>query len=101
MSGQLTAFLALPGKVPGKGLGVVTDRLDRAAVHGLLAKGQLFRGLRLLEDVGVTSILVAREVCGSRLSAEVAVNALVVTVEDTSHILGIFVGYISHIGDKC
>jgi hypothetical protein len=77
-------------------LSVVSDRLDRTAFHGLLAKSFLFRSLGLLEDVGVTTIFIALEVGGCRLAAKVAIDALVVAVVGARNILGIFVGYISH-----
>jgi len=44
----------------------------------------------------VTSIFVALEVGGSRLAAEVAIDALVVAVVSACDILGILVGYVSH-----
>jgi len=81
-------------------LRVVTDRLDRAAFHGFLTESFLFWSLRLLEDIGVSAVIVAGEVGGSRLAAKVAINALVVAVVGTSDILGIFVGYISHSAER-
>lgn len=44
----------------------------------------------------MASIFVAGKIRGSRLAAEIAIDALVITVVGTGHILGIFVGYISH-----
>ena len=81
-------------------LGVASDCLDRAAFHGFLTESFLFRSLGLLEDIGVTTIVVAREVGRSRFATQVAGNALVVAVKGTSDILGIFVGYISHDGGR-
>ena len=48
----------------------------------------------------MSAILVTREISGSCLSAEIAVDALVIAVEGAGYILGIFVGYISHIEEN-
>ena len=50
----------------------------------------------MLEDKGMTTIFVALEVGRSRLTAKVAIDALVVAVVGARNIFGILVGYISH-----
>jgi hypothetical protein len=77
-------------------LPVVADGLDGAAFHGFLAESLLFGILRLLVNVGVTSVIVALEIGRGGLAAEIAVDALVVAVIGAGHIFGILVGYISH-----
>jgi len=88
------------GAAIGQGLGVVADRFDGAAFHGLLAESLLLGSLGLLEDIGVTAILIALEIGRSGLAAEIAVDALVVAVVCACDILGILVGYVSHSVEK-
>jgi len=85
-----------PEDLPRPELSVVTDRLDGATFHGFLTESLLFGSLRLLVDIGVSAVFVTREISGSCLAAEIAVDALVIAVEGTGYILGIFIGYISH-----
>jgi hypothetical protein len=75
---------------------VVADGFDRAAFLGFLAAGFLVGILRLLEDKGVTSVVVAFEIVGSGFAAEIAVNALIVHVKFAACVFGIFVCYVSH-----
>jgi hypothetical protein len=77
-------------------LGVVTDCLNRATFHGFLAKSLLLGSLGLLEDIGMTAVIVTLEIGGSSLAAQVAIDALVIAVVSARNILGILVGYISH-----
>jgi hypothetical protein len=77
-------------------LTVVSDRLDGAAFHGLLAESLLLGSLRLLEDIGVTTVLIPLEIGGCRLAAKITVDALVIAVISAGNVLGILVGYVSH-----
>jgi hypothetical protein len=77
-------------------LAVASDRFDWAAFHCLLAERLLFRGLRLLINVGVTAVVVAGEIGRSSFTAEIAVDALIIYVETSSDVLGILVCYFSH-----
>ena len=100
------AAVHFAGKRPPAGvialsvLGVVADRLDGAALHGLLAESLLLGGLGLLVDIGVTAILVALEVGGCGFAAKIAIDALVVAVVGSCDILGILVGYVGHSDGK-
>jgi uncharacterized protein len=79
-----------------QGLGVVTDRLNRATFHGFLAKSLLLGSLGLLENIGMTAVIVTLEISRSSLAAQVAIDALVIAVVSARNILRILVGYISH-----
>lgn len=54
----------------------------------------------MLEDVGVTTVLVPPEIVRSGLAAQVAVDALVIDVEFARDVLRIFICYISHMNKK-
>src|SRR5215471_12603189 len=75
---------------------VVADGLNRAALHGFLAAGLLFRSGGLLEDDGVATILVALEVVRGSLTAQVAVDALAVHVVLAGGVFWVFVCFVSH-----
>ena len=60
---------------------VVSDGFDRAAFHGLDALGLLLGIFRLLVNVRVAPVVAAGEIGGSRLAAEVAIDALVIDIE--------------------
>ena len=75
---------------------VATDRLDRTAFHGLLAEALFLRRLGLLINKRVSAIVVAFEVGGRSLTAEVAVDTLLIHVKLTGSVLGIFVGGVGH-----
>jgi hypothetical protein len=75
---------------------VVADGFDRASGHGFFAETDFFFVLRLLENVAVTSIVIAGEIGRCGLAAEITVNALVVHVERASGVLGILVCEVCH-----
>jgi len=76
---------------------VAADCLNRATFHCFLAKRLFLRGFRLLVNVGVPAIVVASEVGGRGLAAEVAIDALVIDEEFAGNVLRIFVCDVSHI----
>ena len=71
-------------------------RFDRAAFHRFLAEIFLVRGFWLLENKRMTPIVVSREIRGSRLTAEIAIDALIVNVEFPFYVLWIFVYCVCH-----
>lgn len=75
---------------------VATDGLDRATFHRLFAERFLIRRFRLLVYVGMSAIIVTTEVRGRGLTAKIAVNALVIDVELSLYILGIFICSVGH-----
>jgi len=77
---------------------ILADRLHRAPFHGLAALGEIFGILGLLEDEGVSLVFGTGEIVGSRLAAEVTIDALAVHVELTGHIFHIFIFAVSHTG---
>jgi len=44
----------------------------------------------------VAAVVIALEICGSSLTAKVTVNALIIHVIGTCHVLGVFVCDVSH-----
>ena len=77
-------------------LAVVTDRLDRATLEGLRAKRDILRGCRLLDDKGVTAVVIAAEESRCRLSAQIAVDTLLIDIELTGSVRGPFFSFICH-----
>jgi hypothetical protein len=75
---------------------VITDSLDRAALFGFLASSFLIGACGLLKHVAIAAVLVALEVIRRGLAAQITVNALVVDIILSRHVLRIFVCYISH-----
>ena len=77
-------------------LGIVADRLDRAAVHRLLAQRLLLGSFGLLEDEAVSAVVVALEVRGGGFAAQVAIDALVIDIEFARDIVAVFVCCVCH-----
>jgi hypothetical protein len=76
---------------------VIADRLDRAAFHRFLAKGFFLRAFRLLIDVGMAAVIVALEIGGGSLAAQIAVDALLIDIELSGYVFGVFVCGVGHI----
>jgi hypothetical protein len=66
---------------------VFADGFDGATLHGLAAEIRLLVVFGLFENERMTVVIVAFEVCGSGLAAEIAIDALVVHVEPALHVL--------------
>jgi hypothetical protein len=84
---------------PGDGavlLAVATDGFYRASSQGFVAEGLFLVVLRLFEEVGVAAVVVTGEVGGCGLTAEVAVDALIIYVVSAGGILRVFVFEVSH-----
>src|SRR5512141_1340904 len=75
---------------------VVPDGLDRAGVHGFLALRLLLGSRRLLVDVRVALLFLAREVVRGRDAAHVAVDALGVHVELSGGVVRVAVVLVRH-----
>ena len=75
---------------------IAADGFHRTSFHRLFAERFLVRTLRLLIDVGVTTVIVARKICRRRLSAKIAINALIIHVKLPTHILRILICNVSH-----
>ena len=80
----------------GSAFAVVPDRFDRASFHRLAAEVFFLRRGGLLENVGITPVVAAREVGRSSLTAQIAVDALVIHVELPRHVLWIFIRNVGH-----
>jgi hypothetical protein len=75
---------------------VAADRLDRATFHRLFAKRLFFRRFGLFVNVGVPAIIVATKIRRCRFTAKIAVNALIIDVELSIYIFGIFICGVGH-----
>lgn len=75
---------------------IATNGLHRAAGEGVFAEAALFVRFRLLVEVGVATVIIALEVGGRCLAAEVAVNALVIDIVRAGNVLGVFVCSVCH-----
>ena len=62
--------------IPVKLIAVIANRPSRAAANPLLGTSNLLRGGRLLEDVGDARPVIASDVIGRALAAEIAVRAM-------------------------
>ena len=77
---------------------VVADGFDGAAGEGFFAEGAFFLGFRLFIQVGMATVLIAFEVRGCGLPAEVTVDALVIDVVGSLDVLGVAVVFVGHGG---
>ena len=75
---------------------VAADGFNRATFHGFLALGFFIRSGRLFENVGITAVVVTREIARCRLAAQVAIDALVIDVVFSSDVFRVFVCDVSH-----
>src|SRR6266404_9746797 len=75
---------------------IVADGFDRTSCHGFLAKRLLLRGGRLLKHIGVAAVVAAREISGGGFPAQVAVNALVIAVKLSGHVVRVFIRNVGH-----
>src|SRR5947209_14446637 len=75
---------------------VVSDGFNRATFHRLFAEAFFFRRLRLFVDVRMTAVVVAFEIRRRSFAAQIAVDALLIDVEFTGCVFGIFVGDVGH-----
>jgi hypothetical protein len=75
---------------------VAANGLDWAALHRLFAERFFLGRFGLLVYVGMPTIIVTTEVRGRGLTAKIAVYALVVDVELSLYILGIFICGVGH-----
>ncbi len=75
---------------------VAADGFDRAAFHCFFAEGFLFGRLGLFVDKGMTAVVVPLKVGGCGLAAKIAVDALVIDVESSLDVFGIFICDVSH-----
>jgi hypothetical protein len=78
-------------------LAIAANGLDRAAGEGFFAEILFLVGFGLLVNVGVTAVVIALEVGGRGLAAEVTINALVVNVVGSRCVMGILVSGVGHL----
>lgn len=80
-----------------QGLSVVSDGLDRAAVHCFLAESLLLGSLGLLVNIAVAAVVIAFEICRRGLAAQIAVYALIIHEKFSLNVVAVFVCYVCHI----
>ena len=75
---------------------VAANGLDRATFHRLFAERFFLRRFGLLVNVGMSTIIVTTKVRGGGFTAKIAVYALVIDVELSLYILGVFICGVGH-----
>ena len=75
---------------------VAANGLDRATFHRLFAERFFLGRFGLLVYVGMPTIIVTTKVRGCGFTAKIAVDALVIDVELSFDILGIFICGVGH-----
>jgi hypothetical protein len=90
------AFAARPAVAPYHLRAVVADCFDRTAFHRFFAQSFFFRRLWLFIDVRMAAIVVPLEIGGRGFTAQIAIDALIVDVEFTRHVFGVFVCDVGH-----
>jgi hypothetical protein len=86
----------LPVPDPWLTSAIAADSFNRTPLHGLFTKRFLVGALRLLVDIGVTAIIITREICGRGFAAKIAIDALIIHVKLPSHVLRILICNVSH-----
>src|SRR4029453_4105564 len=74
----------------------IANRFDGATFHRFFAERFLLRGLWLLVNVGMTSVVVAFETGRCRFATQIAVDALIIDVECPRYVFGVFVCDVAH-----
>jgi len=75
---------------------IATDRLDRTTFHRLFAERFFLGRFGLFINVGVPAIIIATEVRRRGFTAKITVDALVIDVELSFDILGVFICGVGH-----
>jgi hypothetical protein len=76
---------------------VVSDRFYGTTLHCFLANGFFLWCRRLLIDVGISVVVAAREIVRCGFPAQIAIDALVIDVDFSFNIFGVFVLNLCHI----
>src|SRR5207302_5991747 len=75
---------------------VVADGLDWTAFHRLFTESLFLRRGRLFIDIGMATVIVAAEIRRRGFPAEITVDALVIDVELSLNVFGIFICDVRH-----
>src|SRR5438445_2928825 len=75
---------------------VAANGLDRATLHRLFAESFFLGRFGLFINVGVPAIIIATEVRRRGFTAKITVDALVIDVELSFDILGVFICGVGH-----
>jgi hypothetical protein len=93
----LTPNPAVTGRRLRTNLGAVAANcLDRATFHRLFAQRFFLGRFGLFINVGMAAVIITTEVRRSGFTAEVTVNALVIDIELSVDIFGVFICGVSH-----
>src|SRR5215471_14961434 len=79
-----------------RAVAVIADCFDRAAFHRFLAESLFLRRLWLFVDIRMAAVVIAFEIRGRGLAAQIAVDALIIYVELAWYVFGVFVCGIGH-----
>ena len=74
----------------------VADGFNRATFHCLFALSFFVRRGGLLVNEGVPTVVIPREVVGSRFAAQIAIDALVIDEKLSCDVVGLLVSDVSH-----
>src|SRR5437588_10537300 len=75
---------------------VIADGFDWTSFHRFLAERLFLGSLRLFINVGVAAVVVAFEIGRGGFAAQIAVDALIVDIEFSRYVLGVFVRSVGH-----
>ena len=78
---------------------VASDGLNRARLHCLKTKRNLLGRLWLMKNVVMPALVIAFEVLGAEMGAQVVVEALVIDVESARDVLRVAVMEVSHVAE--
>jgi len=78
-------------------LAVVADRFDRATFHRFFAARFFLRILRLLVNVGMSTVIVALEICRRGFAAQIAIDTLVVDVKFPGDVFRVSIRRVCHV----
>jgi hypothetical protein len=80
-------------------LAVFANCLNGTTFHCFFAKAFFLRRFRLLENEGMSTVIVPLEICGGGFAAKITVDALVIHVKLSLDILLVTVGCVGHGGN--
>jgi hypothetical protein len=87
---------ARPAVAPYQLGSVVANRFDGATFHRFFAERFLLWGLWLLVNVGMAPVVVPLEIGRRGLTAQIAVDALIIDIEFSRYVFGVFVCDVGH-----
>src|SRR5436309_9805230 len=90
------ALAARPSVVPYHLRAVAADGFNWTSFHRLLAEPFFFRGFWLLVNIGMAAVVVTFEIGWRGLTAQIAVDALIIDVEFARYVFGVLICHVGH-----